>query len=208
MAKVKICGLTNYNDALDATNLGVDFLGFHFIKESPKKVSEKLFNEVASKLPPFVIPVGVFANEDLKGISKVVKKCSLTSIQLNGDESPEFCSEIKEKLGIKIFKLFKLENEEDILKLEPYSKCIDYFLFDISYTDGENIKYNYELASNAGRFNIPFFISGSIGPENVQEALEEAAPFGIDGDTGIERLPRRKDYEKMNTFIRYSHGLK
>ena len=208
MAKVKICGFANYNDALDATNLGADFLGFHFIKESPKKVSEKLVIDIVSKLPPFVTPVGVFANEDQKVISKTVKKCGLVNVQLNGDEAPEFCSAAREGLGVKVFKFFKLEDESSLAKLESYAGNIDYFVLDVSYTDGETVKYNYDLASKAGAFNVPFFISGSITPEDVKEALDKAAPFGLDGDTGIERLPKRKDYDKMSAFIKYSHGLK
>jgi phosphoribosylanthranilate isomerase len=74
MTKVKICGLTNYNDALDATNLGADFLGFHLIKDSPKKVSEKLISDIISKLPSFVTSIAVFSDEEEKTVSKIIKK--------------------------------------------------------------------------------------------------------------------------------------
>ncbi|MCL2144187.1 MAG: phosphoribosylanthranilate isomerase [Endomicrobia bacterium] len=209
MAKVKICGLANYNDALDATNLGADFLGFHFIKESPKKVSEKLVIDIVSKLPPFVTPVGVFVNEDQKIISKIVKKCGLKNVQFNGDETPEFCKAVQEGLGVKVFKFFKLEGDESaLLKMQPYTGNADYFVIDVSYLDGETAKYNFELASKAAGLKIPVFITGSITPEDVESALETAAPFGLDADTGIERLPKRKDYDKMNAFIRYTHGLR
>lgn len=210
MAKVKICGLANYNDALDATNLGTDFLGFHFIKESPKKVSEKLVIDIVSKLPPFITPVGVFADEEQKVISKVVKKCGLKNVQFNGDEAPEFCNAAREGLGVKVFKRFKLEGDESsaLLNLQPYIGNVDYFVIDVSYCDGDIVKYNFELASKAAGLNVPVFISGSITPEDVKEALDTAAPFGLDADTGIERLPKRKDYDKMNAFIRYTHGLK
>lgn len=208
MAKVKICGLANYNDALDATNLGADFLGFHFIKESPRKVSEKLVIDIVSKLPPFVTPVGVFSDEDQKTISKTVKKCGLSNVQFNGEESPEFCKAAKEGLGVKVFKFFKLDDETSLSKLEPYAGNADYFLLDVSYLEAEKVKHNFELASKAASFNVPFFISGRIAAEDVKEALDKAVPFGIDGDTGIERLPKRKDYDKMNSFIKYSHGLK
>ncbi|MCL2799050.1 MAG: phosphoribosylanthranilate isomerase [Endomicrobia bacterium] len=208
MAKVKICGLANYNDALDATNLGADFLGFHFIKESPKKVSEKMVRDIVSKLPPFVVPVGIFKDEEQKVISKTVKKCSLKNIQFNGNETPEFCKAAREGLGVKVFKFFKLENDESLLPLESYIGSVDYFVFDVSYADGEAVKQNYALVAKAGNLKVPFFISGQIKPEDIPETLEIAVPFGIDGDSGIERLPKRKDYDKMNAFIRYSHGLK
>ena len=208
MAKVKICGLANYNDALDATNLGADFLGFHFIKESPKKVSEKLVIDIVSKLPPFVMPVGIFANEDQKVIAKAVKKCALKNIQFNGDEAPEFCKAAQEGLGVKVFKFFKLEAEESLLKLQPYIGNVDYFVIDVSYSEGESVKHNFELASKAAGLKVPVFISGPVTSEDAEDALETAAPFGLDADTGIERLPKRKDYDKMNLFIRRTHGLK
>ena len=209
MAKVKICGLANYNDALDATNLGADFLGFHFIKESPKKVSEKLVIDIVSKLPPFAVPVGVFANEEQKAIAKIVKKCGLKNVQFNGDESPEFCKAAREGLGVKVLKYFKLEGDESsLLKVQPYIGNADYFIIDVSYLDGETVKYNFDLASKAAALKVPVFISGSLTPEDVENALETAVPFGLDADIGIERLPKRKDYDKMNAFIRYTHGLK
>ncbi|MDD2524166.1 MAG: hypothetical protein PHT81_04910, partial [Endomicrobiaceae bacterium] len=74
MLKVKICGITNYDDALSATNLGADYIGFQLIKESPKKVSDKMLKEVNEKLPPFVLAVGVFSDQDHKTITKIVKK--------------------------------------------------------------------------------------------------------------------------------------
>jgi len=208
MAKVKICGLANYNDSLDATNLGADFLGFHFIKESPKKVSEKMVIDIVSKLPPFVTPVGVFADADEKTIAKTVKKCGLKNIQFNGGEIPEFCASVRANLGVKVFKFVKLASEEDLQKLAPYAGNADYFVLDVSFLDGETVKHNFELAAKAAAFGVPFFVSGKVAPEEVKEALEKALPFGIDADTGIERLPKRKDYDKMNDLIRYAHGLK
>ncbi|MDR2426251.1 MAG: phosphoribosylanthranilate isomerase [Endomicrobium sp.] len=209
MAKVKICGLANYNDALNATNLGADFLGFHFIKESPKKVSEKLIAGIVSKLPPFVTPVGVFLGQEENVIYKTVKKCGLKNIQFNGSETADFCKSVREKLGVKVFKYFKLEGDENaLLKLQLYSEKVDYFVIDVSYVDVDTVKYNYELVSKAADLKVPLFISGNIKPEEVKEVLSSASPFGLDADTGIERLPKRKDYDKMNTFIRYAHGLK
>ncbi|AKL97804.1 phosphoribosylanthranilate isomerase [Endomicrobium proavitum] len=208
MAKVKICGLANYNDSLDATNLGADFLGFHFIKESPKKVSEKMVIDIVSKLPPFVIPVGVFADADQKLIEKTIKKCGLKNVQFNGIEAPEFCAAAKAALGVKVFKFFKLENESDAEKLSLYAGNVDYFVLDVSYLDGETVKHNFELAAKAVNLNVPVFVSGRITPEEVKEALEKVAPYGVDADGGIERLPKRKDYDKMNNLIRYAHGLK
>jgi phosphoribosylanthranilate isomerase len=207
MAKVKISGLANYNDALDATNLGADFLGFYFIKDSPKKVSDKLVIDIVSKLPPFVVPVGIFENEDQKIIAKIVKKCGLKNIQFNGDEAPEFCQAARQGLDVKVFKYFKLNNDSDILKLQPYISNADYFVIDVSYLDGETLKHNFDTAAKAVALGVPVIIAG-VGSADIKEAVEKAAPYAIDADSLIERLPKRKDYDKMNEFIRYSHGLK
>ncbi len=208
MAKVKISGLANYNDSLDATNLGADFLGFYFVKESPKKVSEKMVIDIVSKLPPFVTPVGIFANEDQKVISKIVKKCGLKNIQFNGDEAPEFCKAAKEGLDVKVFKSFSVSDESQLAKIQEYAGSVDYFIIDVSNPVEDKTVYNYDLASKIAAFNVPVFISGAITAEDVEDFLDKAAPFGLDADGGIERLPKRKDYDKMNLFIRRTHGLK
>jgi len=208
MAKVKISGIASYDDALDATNLGADFVAFSFVKDSPKKVSAGFAADIISKLPPFVAPVGIFANEEQKVIAKIVKKCSLKNIQFDADEAPEFCGAAREGLGVKIFKSFKLENDESLAKLASYAGSVDFFVLDVSFVDGEILKQNFELAVKAAQFNVPFFIAGNITKDDVKKAMEIAKPFGIDGDGGIERLPKRKDYDKMNDFIRYGHGLK
>ncbi|MDR3048389.1 MAG: phosphoribosylanthranilate isomerase [Elusimicrobiota bacterium] len=213
MAKIKICGITNYNDALDAVNLGADFLGFHFIKESPKKISDKLGGEIILKLPPFVSPVAVFANNEKKDIVRLTKKCNLKHIQFNGDETPAFCQEIRLELGVKVFKFFNLKKndisqDELLQKLQEYAVGIDYFLFDISYMDGETIKYDFEILTKAANIGVPFFMSGNAAIEDFGEIMEKACPFGIDTDAVVERLPKRKDYDKVSRAVKSAHGLR
>jgi phosphoribosylanthranilate isomerase len=208
MAKVKICGLTNYNDTLNATNLGADFISFHFIKESPRKVSEKLALEVISKLPPFITPVGIFCNEDGKVVTKVIKKLGIKNIQFNGNESPEVCKTVRDGQGVKVFKFFKLNSIEDILILEPYKDTVNYLVLDVSYMDGQQMEFNYDIVLKANEFKIPIFISGGIIAEDIEKFLDETSPYGFEADTSVERLPKRKDYDKMSAFIRAAHGLK
>ncbi|MDR0823011.1 MAG: hypothetical protein LBN20_04450 [Endomicrobium sp.] len=213
MAKIKICAIGNFNDALDATNLGADFLGFCLINNSPKKISENMLKDIVEKLPPFVAPVAVFADEDKKVIARIVKKCHLKNIQFNGAETPAFCQEIRSELGVKVFKFFNLKQEgiscdEILIKLQEYASNIDYFLFDISYLDGETIKYDFEILAKTANIGLPFFISGNVAIEDFPEILEKASPFGIDTDTAVERLPKRKDYDKVNRAIKAARGLR
>ncbi|MDR1941395.1 MAG: phosphoribosylanthranilate isomerase [Endomicrobium sp.] len=207
MAKVKISGITNYDDALDAVNLGADFLAFCFIRDCSKKISDKLAADIISKLPPFVSCVGVFNNEEEKIIAKTIKKCNLKNVQLNGNESAQFCQNIGSAYGVKVFKRIKIDDETSLPQLQSYVSNADYFIIDASYAEGEIIKHRYELISKAMDFKVPIFVCG-VGVEDVKEALEKTSPYGIDAGSRLERLPKRKDYDKMNDFIRFAHGLK
>jgi phosphoribosylanthranilate isomerase len=209
MLKVKICGITNYDDALNATNLGADYLGFQLVKDSPKKVSDKLLKEVNEKLPPFVLAVGIFADQDSKTITKVVKKTGIKIVQLNGSETPEFCKALAVSLGIKVFKYMKFTSVTDVIKLQPYIGNVDYFVLDISAKDENgNDVLALEALSGLEQITVPYFITGNISSENVGEVMEKAKSFGIEADTSIERLQRRKDFNKMADFIKNAHSLR
>lgn len=209
MLKVKICGITNYDDALNATNLGADFLGFQLIKNSPKKVSDKMLKEVNEKLPPFVLAIGIFdEQEDSKNITKVVKKTGIKAVQLNGLQTPEFCKALAVSLNVKIFKYMKFTSLADILKLQPYVGNVDYFILDISDKDEHgNETLAFEALGGLEQISIPYFITGAISSENVGQVTEKAKPYGVEADTTIERLQRRKDFDKMADFIKNAHSL-
>jgi phosphoribosylanthranilate isomerase len=209
MLKVKICGITNYDDALNATNLGADYLGFQIIKDSPKKVSDKMLKEVNEKLPPFVLAVGIFADQDSKAITKVVKKTGIKVVQLNGLETPEFCKALAVSLGIKVFKYMKFTSVADVIKLQPYVGNVDYFVLDIATQDEQGKEVlALDALSGLEQVAVPYFITGNISSENVGEVMEKAKPFGVEADTSIERLQRRKDFNKMADFIKNAHSLR
>lgn len=209
MLKVKICGITNYDDALNATNLGADYLGFQLIKDSPKKVSDKMLKEVNEKLPPFVLAVGIFVDQDSKTITKVVKKTGIKVVQLNGSETPEFCKALAVSLGVKVFKYMKFTSVADVLKLQPYVGNVDYFVLDIATKDEQgNDILAIESLSGLEQISTPYFITGNISSENVNDVMEKAKPYGVEADTTIERLQRRKDFNKMADFIKNAHSLR
>jgi phosphoribosylanthranilate isomerase len=199
--------LANYKDALDATNLGADFLGFHFIKESPKKVSEKMVKGIIAKLPPFVVPIGLFADEEKVIIDKTLKKTGLKNVEFCSKESPEFCESFKNE-GIKVLKFFKVESEQDLKDIELFIGRIDYLVIDAFSLKDDQIKPNMELILKIADFGIPFFVAGKNSFDDAKEILNKIMPFAIDFDTEIERLPKRKDYDKMSKAIQLVHGLK
>ncbi len=209
MLKVKICGITNYDDALNATNLGADYIGFQLVKDSPKKVSDKMLKEVNEKLPHFVLAVGIFVDQDSKAITKVVKKTGIKAVQLNGSETPEFCKALSLSLDVKVLKYMKFTSVADVLKLQPYVGNVDYFVLDISSTDENgNFVLAFDALSSLEQISVPYFITGGISCENVETILEKSKPYAVEADTSIERLQRRKDFNKMADFIKTAHSLR
>ncbi|MDD5757083.1 MAG: phosphoribosylanthranilate isomerase, partial [bacterium] len=155
--------------------------------------------------PPFVSSVGVFVNEDIKNIVKLVKKLSLSLVQLHGEETVEYCRQIKEAVpGIKIIKAFRIKDETVFDSMRPYLEIADYFLLDVyveGIAGGTGATFNWDLALKAKELGKPIFLAGGLTPENVQEAVDKAKPFAADVASGIERSPKRKDYDKMKDFI-------
>jgi phosphoribosylanthranilate isomerase len=211
MIKVKICGVTNYDDALLVTNLGAEYIGFNFFKDSPRKVSVKMVKDVSAKLPPFVSAVGVFVDEDPAELVKTAKKCGLKALQLHGSESPEYCKDIAAKTGLPVIKAFRMQDENTIEQMKPYVEAVNYFLLDAyvpGVPGGTAETFNWDLAVKAKELGKPVFLAGGLTPDNVGDAVLKVQPFAVDACSGIERLPRRKDYDKMNQFIRHARGLK
>ncbi|MDR3124406.1 MAG: hypothetical protein LBU10_00815 [Endomicrobium sp.] len=207
MAKVKISGLANYNDALDATNLGADFLSFDFIKESTKKVSEKLFLNITSKLPSFVNCIAALYNNEERDILRAIKKCSIKNIQFNNDILPELCKSIRETQNVKVFKYFKVNQESDIFKVVSYRDVVDYFILNICDVNGQIRKSNYEIVLKIMDLKVPVFIDIATQFEDIKECIKNINPYGFDADSLIEKLAKRKDYNKMSAFIKASHGF-
>ncbi|MBN1621655.1 MAG: phosphoribosylanthranilate isomerase [Endomicrobiales bacterium] len=208
--KVKICGVTNSGDATTVASLGADYIGFNFYKQSPRKISVKNAKEIVAKLPPFITPAAVFVDEELESLLKIVKKCGFKMIQLHGDEPPEYCSQIKSSLSLPLIKAFRIADEESLEKISSYQDIADYFLLD-TYVHGEpggtGEVFNWDLALKAKELGKPVFLAGGLNPDNVSEAIEKVQPFAVDTASGVERLPTRKDFDKMKNFIRTVKGF-
>lgn len=201
--KVKICGITNHEDAFWAGSLGADFIGLNFYKGSKRNISIDTAKEILDKKPPFVEAVGVFVNEPFKETLKVVDRCQLKFVQLHGKESPKFCERLRNR-GLKVIKAFRIRSDEDLEQIKPYIGSIDYLLLD-AYVEGElggtGEVFNWELAIKAAEYGVPIFLAGGLTPENVREAISKVKPFAVDVASGVERSPRRKDFQKLREFI-------
>jgi phosphoribosylanthranilate isomerase len=205
LVKVKICGVTCAQDATWAVNLGADFIGLNFYKDSPRKVSPQNALEIAKEIPPFVATVGVFVNEELKSLVKIAGKLNCQYAQLHGDETVEYCRDLKAALpAIKIIKAFRVQDETSLAGLAVYNEIAEYYLLDAFVPEvpgGTGATFNWDLAVKAKDSGKPLFLSGGLNPENVQEAIGKVKPFAVDVCSGIERSPKRKDYDKMKDFI-------
>ncbi|OIN95412.1 MAG: hypothetical protein AUJ48_03220, partial [Deltaproteobacteria bacterium CG1_02_45_11] len=157
MTKIKICGITNINDALWAVNLGCDILGFVFAKSSKRKVSPQKAKKIISQLPAFVKKVGVFVDEDSKAAEKTAKSCGLDTLQFHGQETPEYCAYFKS--GFETIKSFRIKDEASLAGISDYDT--DYILLD-TFVDGVeggtgNI-FNWDLAVKAKEAGKPVFL--------------------------------------------------
>jgi phosphoribosylanthranilate isomerase len=203
MIKIKICGVTNTQDALWAANLGADYVGLNFYPASPRKISAKNAREIAAKLPPFVTAVGIFVNEALPAIAKLVKSTPLKAVQLHGQETPVFCRQVK-ALGVQVIKAIALQGPLDPSELAAYSDSVDLFLFDHSSGQapgGTGETFDWTWLQAAGDLGKPWLLAGGLTPDNIGEAIKTTHPPAVDVCSGVERLPSRKDFEAMKRFI-------
>jgi phosphoribosylanthranilate isomerase len=210
MIKIKICGMTNEQDALWAVNLGADFVGFNFYPQSPRKISVKNAKAIAAKLPPFVPVVGIFVNEPAESLAKIVKSVPLKYVQLHGSESPDDCRAVK-ALGVSVIKVVGLNKPLETSDVEPFNEVVDYFLFDHQTPDvpgGTGETFTWEWLQNANVLTKPWFLAGGLTPENIGKAVTLLHPPLVDVCSGVERLPTRKDFEAMKKFIQNARSAR
>lgn len=202
--KVKICGITNEEDATWAVNLGAHYLGLNFHKDSPRKVSPDLAARIAKKVPSFVPTIGVFVEQSAAEIVKIAKKAGLSGIQLHGDQTPADCEVLTSELEVFLIKSVRVAVEADLEVLVGFKDVVNYFLLDArvdGQMGGTGQTFPWELTARAKVFGKPVFLAGGLTPDTVAEAIEAAQPFAVDVASGVEKSPKRKDYEKMKSFI-------
>ncbi len=210
--KVKICGITNEQDALWAVNLGAHYIGVNLSESSPRKVSVQMAKRIVAKVPPFIPCVGVFVEQNAEQILKIVEKTGLMGVQLHGEQTPEDCAALRGRLeeSVPVIKVFRVEQEADLEPMSMYKNICQYFLIDARVENvpgGTGQSFPWELACGAKGFGVPYFVAGGLTPDNVQEAIEKTQPFGVDVASGVEKSPKRKDYDKMKKFIEEAKGI-
>ncbi|MDE2998249.1 MAG: phosphoribosylanthranilate isomerase [Gemmatimonadota bacterium] len=197
MVRVKICGITNPQDALFAAAHGVDALGFIFYEPSPRYVRPERVSDIVSALPPFVTPVGVFVNAGREEILETARSTGIRAVQLHGDETPADC------LGypFPVIRAFRVGDGFDPASLNDYP--VDTFLLDTAKKGwyggtGETFDWRFARAATAhGRI----ILSGGMDPSNVAEAVRTVNPYAVDCGSGVEAAPGRKDRARIREFL-------
>ncbi|MCX7704365.1 MAG: phosphoribosylanthranilate isomerase, partial [Planctomycetota bacterium] len=196
MRIVKICGLTNFEDASFAVECGADFIGFVFA-ESPRRVTPEKAFEILKALPEWVVSVGVFANEPLERVEEMSRFLRLSYVQLHGSESREYA----EALSVPFIKAFKAKDESVLDEIKSFG--VEMFILDSYASDrlgGTGKRLDFCLAQKAARLG-KMILAGGLTPDNVAEAGRRVNPFGVDVSSGVEFSVGRKDYQKLKRFV-------
>ena len=197
IVKVKICGITNYDDAIAAVEMGADLLGFNFYPKSPRFVSPEKVTQIVGKLPAFIDIAGVFVNSSLEEIRDTIDQCQLNWVQLHGDESPEFCRQLLSH-NVKTMKAIRVKDQSDVDRAEGYfTDAILLDAFDPAKYGGTGLTFDWNIIGHIGK---RIFLAGGINPDNAAEAVRLGV-YGIDVCSGIEAEPGRKDHKKMKQLF-------
>ncbi len=197
MTFIKICGITNVEDALRAASLGADALGFIFAP-SPRKINIGTAQSITGNLSGNILKVGVFVNEGLEKVNEAAVRCGFNSVQLHGRESPGYCA----KVCVPVIKAVAVGESGAALDIEEYPAAL--ILLDSassSRAGGTGKTFDWTLALDM-RKRRNFILSAGLNPYNVAEAIRFLKPFGVDVCSGVEASPGKKDPTKMAEFIR------
>ncbi|MFQ6111195.1 MAG: phosphoribosylanthranilate isomerase [Nitrospinota bacterium] len=200
MVRVKVCGITNEADALAAVEAGADALGFNFVAGTPRCLEPEKARAIIRVLPPFVVAVGVFVDAPLERMRALGRVCSLSALQLHGEEAPGLCRGLASE-GWRIIKAVKMRGPESLEEMRRYGGCA--FLLDAYRPDragGTGSTFDWELAARAQE-QVPIILAGGLTPDNVEEAVRRVKPYALDVCSGVEAEPGRKDMGLLRDFI-------
>jgi len=201
--RIKICGITNPDDASAAVEAGANALGFILYEASPRNISLTVAAQIIRNLPPFVARVGVFVDAPEQFVRAAIAECRFDTLQFHGNESPEFC----QSFPLKTIKAVRIRSAESLSGLSAYQTSawlLDSFVPDKIGGTGE--KFNWDVASAAKKFGRPIILAGGLTPENVARAVQQVRPFAVDVSSGVESKPGKKDHEKIRAFIAAARG--
>ena len=201
MTLVKICGITNLDDALAAVAAGADALGFNFYKPSPRYLSPQHAREIIEQLPESVLMVGVFVNEESPdAVRSIANEAGIRALQLHGDESPEYCRDLAGNYYV--IKTFAVSDTFDVLTANPYE--VEAIMLDTKHNTlrgGTGRVFDWSVAQRVASTIPKLFLAGGLSPENIENAVEIVRPYAVDACSALEDRPGKKNHERMRVFV-------
>ncbi len=201
--KIKICGITRLEDALLCDKLGADAIGFIFYHKSKRYITPENARTISISLPPFLHKIGVFVNNSIEEVNRVAKLANLTSVQLHGDETPEYIS----KINYPVIKSFGVDESFDFSILDEYANCG--IILDVKDTEqygGTGNSFNWEIIPDNIRTKV--IIAGGVSIRNIKQIEGNINPYGIDISSLVEIEPGIKDRNKLKELFEKYNELK
>jgi phosphoribosylanthranilate isomerase len=207
MTLIKICGITNLEDAVAAVVAGADALGFNFYKPSPRYITPQKAREIIEGLPDTVLRVGVFVNEELEAVQDIANESCVTAVQLHGDESPDYCRELATDKYV--IKNFAVSGDFDPQLSKTYQ--VQAIMLDTKHNKlrgGTGRAFDWSIAQQASKIVPNLYLAGGLSPENVAEAIELVRPYAVDACSSLESTPGIKNHDRMRAFITAAKSVK
>ena len=198
IVKIKICGITNFEDALNASRLGADALGFVFVENSPRYIKPHDAAHIINKLPPFINKVGLFVDPSKQEVEDAARIANFDLLQFHGDESEGFCNQF----NLPYIKAISVKTDVNLLEYSRKYASASALLLD-AYSEeargGTGKTFDWNLIPKEG--SIPLIVAGGLNNENIADLLRQVMPYAVDVSGGVEVSKRQKDCKKMEDFI-------
>ena len=203
MVRVKICGITNLEDARATINAGADVLGFNFYAPSPRYIEPSAARRIIDQLPDSILCVGVFVNlPDAEQVKSLASEAGVQAVQLHGDESTEYCKDLKDLFVIKALRVNSEFEPERAARYETDAVLLDGFS-PVAY-GGVGQRFDWSVAVRTRELVEKLFLAGGLDADNVAAAIKLVQPYAVDACSGLESTPGRKDMVKVRDFIEAS----
>lgn len=210
MTLIKICGITNLDDALAAVAAGADALGFNFYKPSPRYITPQSAREMVDRLPASILAVGVFVNEETpESVRNIASEAGVAALQLHGDESPAYCRELADRFVIKTLAVSTNFDNRMVHAYETQAVMLD--TKDNALRGGTGRRFDWSIAQQVtkqvNQLGKKLFLAGGLSPENIAEAIETVRPYAVDACSALENKPGIKDHTRLRAFVHAARGV-
>jgi phosphoribosylanthranilate isomerase len=208
MTFIKICGITNLEDAFAAVAAGANALGFNFYKPSPRYITPRTAREIIAQLPNEVLTVGVFVNEDSpQSVRSIANEAGVTALQLHGDESPNYSRDLAADRYV--IKALSVSNDFEVQMVQRYE--VEAIMLDTKHNalrGGTGRVFDWTIAQEVSKVVPKLYLAGGLSPENIEDAIEIVRPYAVDACSALEDRPGKKNHERMRFFVETARSVK